>query len=52
MKKVLFGELIVILILIISIDYIPWFIAWIPFIVYNYFFIERISIWFDKYIKL
>lgn len=43
MKKLIFGEIIVILFLIIGVDYLPWSICWIPFIVYNCLYIRRIA---------
>lgn len=37
------GELAVILFLIVSVDYIIWIYAWLPFIIYNILFIRKIA---------
>ena len=42
MKKLLIGELLVMLFVVIGVDYVPWVIAWLPFIIYNILYLRRI----------
>lgn len=42
MKKLLIGELLVILFVVIGVDHFCWVIAWLPFIIYNILYLRRI----------
>ena len=42
MKKILFGEVITILFLVISVDHLPLFICWLPLIIYNTIYMKEI----------
>ncbi len=42
MKKLLLGELLVMLFVVIGVDYFGWFISWLPFIIYNILYLRRI----------
>lgn len=41
MKKLLIGELLVILFVVIGIDYVPRLVAWLPFLIYNFLYLRR-----------
>lgn len=47
MKYIIF-ELPVILFLVIGVDYLPLFICWIPFIIYNYLYIGKIADYIEE----
>ncbi len=40
---IVLGEIVVILILIIGVDYLPWFICWFPFTIYNVVFASKLE---------
>lgn len=42
MKKILFGEFIMILLLVIGVDHLPLFICWLPLIIYNIIYMKEI----------
>lgn len=42
MKKLIVGEIIVTLFLIIGVDYLPWAICWLPFLIYNCLYVNKI----------
>lgn len=42
MKKLLIGELLVMLFVVIGVDHFGWVIAWLPFIIYNILYLRRI----------
>lgn len=43
MKWLIIGEIAVILFLVIGVDYMPYIIAWLPFILYNYKYLGKIA---------
>lgn len=47
MKKLIIGEIFVILFLVVGVDYLPLNICWITFIVYNYLYLGRIVRYID-----
>lgn len=50
MIKYIIGEIAVVLFLVIGVDYLPHIIAWLPCIIYNYFFINKFVDRFTKFL--